>query len=355
MEKLRKIIHVDMDAFFASVEQRENPEYINKPLVVGGNRERGVVAAASYEARKFDVYSAMSIKVALQKCPELIIVKPNFELYKEVSRQIRQIFHDYTALVEPLSLDEAFLDVTINKTNHQYATQIAKEIKIRIFEEMQLTASAGISFNKFLAKMASDVNKPDGFYVIPPENAIDFIEKLPIHKFFGVGKVTASKMQQLGIKNGKDLRSKDLTFLIKTFGKAGQYYFNIAQAKDERPVQPKRRRKSLGVEHTYDKDISMRSEILLKINELADILNDRLIRNAFFGKTITLKIKYADFTQITRSKTISYNIDNLILIRSLAVEQYETVEKNNKSIRLLGITISNQIENSNNWQLSLNF
>lgn len=355
MEKPRKIIHVDMDAFFASVEQRENPEYKNKPLVVGGNRERGVVAAASYEARKFDIHSAMSIKVALRKCPELIIVKPNFELYKQVSGRIRKIFNEYTDLVEPLSLDEAFLDVTESKTKHDYATQIAKEIKTRIFEETKLTASAGVSFNKFLAKMASDVNKPNGYYVIPPENAIDFIEKLAIHKFFGVGKVTASKMLQLGIKNGKDLRSKDLPFLIKNFGKVGQYYFSIANAQDDRPVQPDRKRKSLGVERTYDQDLIAFSDILLKIDELSEMLIDRLIRNSYFGKTITLKIKYADFTQITRSKTMNTIIDNLVLIRSIAVELYNSVEENNKSIRLLGITISNQIENSDNSQLSLGF
>ncbi|NOZ45597.1 MAG: DNA polymerase IV [Chlorobi bacterium] len=354
MEKIRKIIHVDMDAFFASVEQRENPEFIGKPLIVGGNRDRGVVAAASYEARKFGIFSAMPVKIAKEKCSDLIIVPPNFDLYKSVSEQIRNIFLEFTDLVEPLSLDEAYLDVTVNKKHFKYATQIAKEIKKLIKAETNLTASAGVSFNKFLAKTASDINKPDGMFVITPEMAEQFIEKLLVSKFFGVGNVTAQKMQQLGIKNGKDLKTKELGFLVKNFGKNGQYFYNIARANDNRKVEPNKTRKSLGVERTFEKDITNYSEILTQINLLSSVLHKRIIKNGYFGKTLTLKIKFSDFTQLSKSKTISENIDNKILIQSIAVKLLDLVNLESKRIRLLGITVSNS-NSKPSLQLLLNF
>ncbi|MCK5700612.1 MAG: DNA polymerase IV, partial [Cyclobacteriaceae bacterium] len=252
---MRKIIHIDMDAFFASIEQRDNPDLLGKPVAVGGAGKRGVVAAASYEARKFGVFSAMPASIALRKCPELIFTKPRFDVYKEVSNQIRQIFLEYTDLVEPLSLDEAYLDVTENKKGLGSATIIAREIKSKINSTTHLIASAGVSINKFLAKVASDQDKPDGLYVIKPNQAESFVDGLAIEKFFGIGKVTAKKMHELGINTGADLKQISIEELVRRFGKVGRYYFDIARAIDKRLVNPNRIRKSLGAERTFEDDL----------------------------------------------------------------------------------------------------
>lgn len=330
-----------MDAFFASVEQRDNPQLRGKPVAVGGSGKRGVVAAASYEARAFGVYSAMSAKIARQKCPELIFVKPRFAAYKTVSLVIRAIFRDYTDLIEPLSLDEAFLDVTTNKKGIPSATLIAKEIKQRIKLQTGLTASAGISINKFLAKIASDINKPDGLYVIPPNSVEAFIETLPIEKFFGVGKVTATKMKQMGLHTGLDLKKRSADELIKYFGKAGRYFFEVANGLDNRPVVPDRERKSLGAEHTYEEDYDDLTVLLTKLEILALEVGKRLHKSGKAGKTLTIKIKFADFTQITRSVTQTTPIADEEEIKQLAANLFTSTFTENMQIRLLGITISN--------------
>lgn len=340
MENYRKIIHVDMDAFFASVEQLDHPEYKNKPLAVGGNKERGVVAAASYEARKYGVRSAMSSKLAALKCPNLIFVRPRFERYKEISQVIRKIFLTYTDLVEPLSLDEAFLDVTTNHFNLPSATLIAKEIRQKIKEETGLNASAGISYNKFLAKIASDLNKPNGQAVITPAKAVEFLEKLPIEKFFGIGKVMAKKMNALGIYNGHDLKEYSLPFLTSRFGKSGLHYYKIVRGIHESEVKPNRIRKSLGVEQTFEKDLMPTSDIKATIKEkLLPEFYRRLERNKANGRTLTLKIKYNDFTQHTRSKTLSSPILNTSMEN--IVNELVDQEPLNLPVRLLGISLSN--------------
>lgn len=337
---IRKIIHIDMDAFFASVEQRDNPDLRGKPVAVGGSKLRGVVAAASYEARKYGVRSAMPSVTALKKCPHLIFTNARFEVYKEVSLQIRSIFEEYTDLIEPLSLDEAYLDVTHNKMNMKFAMDIADEIRQKIQERTQLTASAGISYNKFLAKIASDFNKPNGSYVVSPKMANKFIERLPIEKFFGVGKVTAKKMHQKGIFNGLNLKQYSQTSLIRYFGKAGKYYYNIARGIDKRPVNPNRIRKSLGAERTYEVDLTTKEDLSDKLNQVSEILIKRIQKAKSSGKTLTLKVKYADFQQITRSKTISeYYSKEQIYQRSL--ELLELIPTIEKGIRLLGLQISN--------------
>ncbi len=338
---MRKIIHIDMDAFFASVEQRDNPELKGKPVAVGGSGNRGVVAAASYEARKFGVYSAMSSKIALAKCPQLVFVKPRFDVYKTVSLVISSIFRDYTDLIEPLSLDEAYLDVTTNKKGMASATQIAREIKDRIKMQTNLTASAGISVNKFLAKIASDINKPDGLFLIPPKRVRGFIESLTVDKFFGVGKVTALKMKQMGIHTGLDLKNKSELELVKNFGKAGKYFFNIAHGIDDRPVVPDRVRKSLGAEHTFADDLSDPKTLVGKISVLAAEVAQRIKKSGKSGRTLTVKIKFGDFTQITRSSTVTYPIYELESIDGLAMEIFSSTFKEGMEIRLLGITISN--------------
>lgn len=329
-----------MDAFYASVEQRDNPELKGKPVAVGGSRQRGVVAAASYEARKYGVHSALSSALAYRKCPDLIFVKPHFEKYKEVSQQIREVFAEYTDLVEPLSLDEAYLDVTKNKMDMEFAMDIAKEIKGKIKERTQLNASAGISYNKFLAKIASDFNKPDGFYVITPSMAEKFIEQLPIEKFFGVGKVTAKKMHQKGIFNGKNLKQHSLPTLTRWFGKSGKYYYNVARGIDNRPVNPTRIRKSLGAERTYEFDVSKPEELEIKLLDVAKILNQRLDKSKTSGKSLTLKIKYSDFQQITRSRTLSENF-NYEQIKTVGLELLQHIPHPEKGIRLIGLQISN--------------
>ena len=342
MEELpiRKIIHVDMDAFYASVEQMDNPNLLGKPVAVGGSRERGVVAAASYEARKYGVRSAMASVIAARRCPNLIFVKPRFERYKEISKQIRGIFYDYTDLVEPLSLDEAFLDVTENKINHPSATILAQEIRYRIYHEIGLKASAGISVNKFTAKIGSDINKPNGQKTIPPEDVLSFLEQLPIEKFFGVGKVTAAKMKLHGIFMGKDLKTHKLEYLVQHFGKSGSHFFNIVRGIQNSEVKPNRTRKSVAAERTFRDDITSQMLMLENIEKIADELERRLDNNKVKGRTVTVKIKYNDFTQQTRSKT-------LIDFVSKKDEFYQTVkelilqDEMSKPVRLLGISITN--------------
>ncbi|MDN5202318.1 DNA polymerase IV [Fulvivirgaceae bacterium BMA10] len=341
MNTTTKIIHIDMDAFYASVEQRDNPSLRGKPVAVGGSSQRGVVAAASYEARKYGVHSAMPSVTAFRKCPDIIFVRPRFEIYKEVSQQIREIFHEYTDLVEPLSLDEAYLDVTVNKKNIPSATLIAKEIKKRIKETTSLTASAGISINKFLAKTASDLDKPDGLSVILPKDAEAFVEKLPINKFHGIGKVTAKKMNGLGIYHGADLKRWSENDLVTRFGKAGTYYYKIARAQDDRKVNPNRIRKSVSSEDTFEKDLTTYEEMLPEAQKLAEKVFSWTSKNKKFGKTLTLKIKFSDFKIITRSKTTIQPIDTLETMMRLLIELLNTLDYNDISVRLIGVGISN--------------
>ncbi|MCM5661844.1 DNA polymerase IV [Galbibacter mesophilus] len=337
---LRKIIHVDMDAFYASVEQMDNPELKGKPIAVGGSEKRGVVSAASYEARKFGVRSAMSGYLAKKNCPELIFVRTRFDRYKEISSKIRQIFLDYTDLVEPLSLDEAYLDVTVNKKGNPSASNIAKEIRQRILEEVGLTASAGISINKFIAKVASDYNKPNGQKTVEPDEVIPFLEDLEIRKFYGVGKVTTQKMYQLGIFTGKDLKSKSLEYLIEHFGKSGSFYYNVVRGIHLSAVKPNRIPKSVGAERTFSENLSSEIFMLERLENIADELERRLKKNKIAGKTITLKIKYSDFKLQTRSKTLDYFIADKSLILETAKELLYQ-ERLENSVRLLGISLAN--------------
>lgn len=339
-EVQRKIIHVDMDAFYASVEQKDNPTLKGKPIAVGGSSQRGVVAAASYEARKYGVRSAMSSVLAKRNCQELIFVKPRFDRYKEISNIIRDIFFEYTDLVEPLSLDEAYLDVTVNKKGNPSATLIAREIRKKIFEATGLTASAGISINKFIAKVASDYNKPNGQKTVPPEAVIPFLEALDIRKFYGVGKVTAEKMYALGIFTGKDLKERSLSFLESHFGKSGAYYYQIVQGIHNSPVKPHRTPKSVGAERTFNKNLSSEIFMLERLEKIAIELERRLKKSEIAGKTITLKIKYSDFTLQTRSKTLPHFIADKIVILEMAKELLFQEELHN-SVRLLGISLSN--------------
>ena len=339
-EHYRKIIHVDMDAFYASVEQMDNPELKGKPLAVGGSEIRGVVSAASYEARKFGVRSAISGIQAKKLCPDLIFVRPRFDRYKEISKQIRKIFHDYTDLVEPLSLDEAYLDVTENKKGNPSATLIAQEIRKRIFEEVGLTASAGISVNKFVAKIASDYNKPNGQKTVNPDEVEAFLEKLDIKKFYGVGKVTAEKMYQLGIFTGYDLKQKSLEYLERHFGNSGFHYYQICRGIHNSAVKPNRKIKSVGAERTFGENLS--SEIFMeeRLQSIAKELEKRLQKSKISGKTITLKIKYSDFTLQTRSKTLPYFVSDKNIILDVAKDLLYQ-ERLRNSVRLLGISIHN--------------
>jgi DNA polymerase-4 len=337
---IRKIIHVDMDAFYASVEQMDNPDLKGKPVAVGGGGTRGVVSAASYEARKFGVRSAISGAQARRNCPELIFVKPRFDRYHDISNQVRKIFYDYTDLVEPLSLDEAYLDVTENKKGNPSASLIAKEIRERIFNEVGLTASAGISINKFIAKVASDYNKPNGQKTVNPEEVLEFLEHLDIRKFYGVGKVTAEKMYQKGIFTGKDLKSKTLEYLDKHFGKSGRFYYYIVRGIHNAEVKPNRTRKSLAAERTFSENLSSEIFMLEKLEHIAEEVSRRLDKSKIAGKTITLKIKYSDFTLQTRSKTLPYFIsDKNIILETTKDLLFQ--EKMSNSVRLLGISISN--------------
>ena len=336
----RKIIHVDMDAFYASVAELDNPEIRGKAIAVGGGGERGVVSAASYEARKFGVKSAMSGVLAKQKCPHIIFVKTDFERYKELSLKIREIFYEYTDLVEPLSLDEAYLDVTENKKGNPSANIIAKEIREKIYKVTGLRASAGISINKFIAKVASDINKPNGQKTIHPEEVIDFLEELPVNKFYGVGKVTAGKMYNLGIFIGNDLKKKTLEDLVRVFGKSGTHYYNIVRGIHNSVVKPNRIRKSVAAERTFNKNISSEIFMLERLEKIADELERRMVKIEAKGKTITLKIKYSDFTQQTRSKTkesfMQKKSEFFPVIKELLFQ-----EKLINSVRLLGISFGN--------------
>lgn len=336
----RKIIHIDMDAFYASVEQMDNPALRGKPVAVGGSENRGVVSAASYEARKFGVRSAISGVLAKKYCPEIIFVRPRFDRYKEISTKIHQIFHEYTDLVEPLSLDEAYLDVTQNKKGNPSASLLAQEIRLRILNEVGLTASAGISVNKFVAKIASDVNKPNGQKTVNPDEILEFLEELPIRKFYGVGKVTTEKMYQLGIFTGLDLKSKSEEFLEKHFGKSGSFYYNVVRGIHNSEVKAHRITKSVAAEHTFDVNLSSEIFMLEQLDKIASSLEKRLKKHKLSGKTVTLKIKYSDFTQQTRSKTLPYFISDKSLILEI-VEELLYQEKMKDSVRLLGISLNN--------------
>ncbi|HIU38117.1 MAG TPA: DNA polymerase IV [Candidatus Limisoma intestinavium] len=341
MPEYRKIIHVDMDAFYASVEQRDHPELRGKPVAVGHEEMRSVVAAASYEARRYGVRSAMPSVRAKRLCPDLIFVEGRMQVYKEVSAQIHEIFRDYTDLIEPLSLDEAFLDVTHNKKGIPLAVDIAIEIKRRIREELHLTASAGVSYNKFLAKVASDYRKPDGLCTVHPSQALDFIAHLPIEAFWGVGQVTARKMHAMGIHNGALLRSYSKGGLIDAFGKVGALYYDFARGIDNRQVEPERVRKSIGCERTLEQDLSRRSLLTVNLYQLVLELTERLKRHEFEGNTLTLKVKYADFTQVTHSRTVNVALNRKSRILPLAKELLAEVDCERLPVRLLGLSVSN--------------
>ena len=329
-----------MDAFFASVEQLDNPELRGKPVAVGGSGVRHVVAAASYEARKFGVRSAMPSITAKRLCPELIFVRHHFDRYEEISALVFEILKEYSDLVEPLSIDEAFLDVTSDKMNICSATIIAKKIRNEIREKTGLTASAGISYNKFLAKIASDINKPDGIFVITPEDAEQFIESLPIGKFYGIGKVTAEKMHMLGIHDGATLKQWDLVSLIRNFGKAGKFYFDIVRGIDDRPVEPFSERKSVGTELTYEKDLTTRFEIIAELYKIEKELMERIENVGTTGKTITVKVKFADFRQVTRSKTLQKYIRDFETLHREVSDIRRSMKLEDVRIRLLGVSIS---------------
>jgi DNA polymerase-4 len=330
-----------MDAFFASVEQLDNPELRGKPVAVGGSGPRSVVAAASYEARRYGVRSAMPSVTAKRLCPELIFVRHNFERYTEVSSVVFSILREYSELVEPLSIDEAFIDVTDDKKKIGSATVIARKIRCDIKQKTGLTASAGISVNKFLAKIASDINKPDGIFLIKPEEAEKFIENLPIEKFYGIGKVTALKMHNLGIHKGYDLKRWDLVSLVRNFGKAGVFFFDIARGIDERPVEPLQERKSVGTELTYEKDLTTDFEIIAELYKLEKELMERMEHAQSAGRTITLKIKFSDFRQITRSKTVQHYIHDFETLHREVTALRKSIKLDNPRIRLLGVSVTN--------------
>lgn len=345
----RKIIHIDMDAFYASVEQRDNPDYRGKPIVVGGSPQGrgGVVATASYEARKYGIRSAMPSKKALQLCPHVIFVYPRFSVYKEVSQQIRAIFHRYTDLIEPLSLDEAFLDVTEDKLGIGSAIEIAKQIKDAIREELQLTASAGVSVNKFVAKIASDLNKPDGLAFIGPSSIESFMEQLPVEKFFGVGRVTAEKMRSMGLHTGADLKKLTEEDLGKRFGKPGKFYYRIVRGIDDREVQPHRETKSLGAEDTFPYDLTTIEEMNAELDRIGKLVHDRLLRYELKGRTLTVKIKYSDFRQITRNQSFPLPFNDLEKIAATAKQLLLGTFEEGQQVRLLGISLSNFNEERN--------
>ncbi len=332
-----------MDAFYASVEQRDYPEYRGKPLVVGGLPEGrgGVVATASYEARKFGIRSAMPAKKALQLCPHAIFVRPRFQVYKEVSQHIREIFSRYTDLIEPLSLDEAYLDVTNDKLNIGSAIEIAQQIKQAIQDELQLTASAGVSINKFVAKIASDINKPNGLKFIGPSSIEAFMESLPVEKFHGVGKVTAQKMKNMGLHTGADLKKLTEDELVKHFGKAGRFYYQIVRGIDNRPVQPHRETKSMGAEDTFAYDLTEPDEMHAELDKIAQTVTDRLARYLLKGRTVTLKIKYSDFRQITRNQSFPYPVGDFETLTQTARQLLAATGLDDVRIRLLGISVSN--------------
>ncbi len=344
MNNQRKIIHIDMDAFYASIEQRDNPALKGKPVIVGGNPHRGVVATCSYEAREYGIHSAMPCKTAYKRCPYAVFLRPRFDVYHKVSYQIREIFYKYTDLVEPLSLDEAFLDVTENKMNIKYATEIAKRIKRDIFEVTGLTASAGVSYNKFLAKLASDYKKPAGLTVITQDNAQEFLDNLPIRKFFGIGKVTQKVLKGIGIETGYDLRQLDINELESIFKNRGYLFYQLARGIDNREVEPHRERKSIGAETTLDEDLDIEDEKLINIlDELCEEVADRAEYLEKKGKTVVLKIKYNDFTQITRSLSVNNPISSHDEIRTNIYNLFKNLKHNHQSIRLIGVTLSNLV------------
>ena len=337
---MRKIIHVDMDAFFVSVEERDNPSLVGLPVAVGHDGERGVVSTANYVARRYGVHSAQSIRMAHRLCPNLVVVEPHFEKYKAVSMQIRDIFSDYTDLIEPLSLDEAYLDVTDNKPGIELAVDIARDIKRRIKEQTRLTASAGVSYCKFLAKVASDYRKPDGLCTVHPDRALDFIAGLKIEQFWGVGKKTAARMHALGIHTGADLRQKPLSLLTAHFGKMGGVFYNFARGIDERPVVTQCVRKSAGCELTYAHDLTTQTQVIIELNHIVGELLRRLEHSGFEGTTLTLKVKYHDFVQITRSLTQSQVLRTKEQILPMAKQLLREVDFTGRPIRLLGLTVS---------------
>jgi DNA polymerase-4 len=331
-----------MDAFYASVEQRDEPAYRGKPIVVGGLHEGrgGVVATASYEARKFGIRSAMPSKRALELCPEAIFVRPRFAAYKEVSQQVREIFRRYTDLIEPLSLDEAYLDVTSDKQEIGSALEIATRIRAAIRDELQLTASAGVSINKFVAKIASDINKPDGLTFIGPSQILSFMEALPVEKFFGVGKVTAQKMKSMGLHTGADLKALTEDALVHHFGKSGHFYYNIVRGIDDRPVRPHRETKSVSVEDTFPYDLKVLEDMHTELEKLSERLAERLQRNSLKGRTVTLKIRYGDFKLITRAQSYPEPICEAQAIAAIAKDLLSATTPYTKGIRLLGISLS---------------
>jgi DNA polymerase IV len=337
---VRKIIHVDMDAFYASVEQRDDPSLRGRPVAVGDGEARGVVAAASYEARAFGVHSAMASATAARKCPELVFVPPRFDVYRAVSRQIHAIFAEYTDLIEPLSLDEAYLDVTANWRRLPSAAATATEIRARIKAETELNASAGISYCKFLAKLASGQRKPNGQFVIPPARGPSFIEDLPIKKFHGVGPKTAERMSALGIFSGADLKRQSLAFLQAHFGKSGSWYYAIARGEDDRPVQPNRPRKSVGSETTFREDLAAAADIEAGVIAMADEVWAWCNKARMFGRTVTVKIKYADFQQATRSRTAPNPVTTRELLHAISLDLVRSVYPPPQGIRLLGVTVS---------------
>lgn len=350
---LRRIIHIDMDAFYASVEQRDQPHLKGLPVVVGGNRNRGVVAAASYEARKFGIRSAMPMVTAHRKCPNLVVVKPRIDVYRAVSSQIRAIFEYYTPDIQPLALDEAYLDVTHYWRQWGSATEIAQQIRACIYNETGLTASAGISYNKFLAKLASDHHKPNGIYVIPPSQGVAFVEKLLIEQFHGVGRVTAQKMRDLGIYTGLDLRQQTQAFLVHHFGKAGLYFYEIARAEDHRPVEANRLRKSLGTEATFDQDLISWERTLQTIEPIANKLWLAYENSSFLARTVTLKVKYIDFQIMTRSRSFEHTIQERTILNETIIDLLKTLFPYRKPVRLLGVTLSKLEGNRNQNDESL--
>jgi DNA polymerase IV len=335
----RKIIHIDMDAFYASVEQRDNSDLRGKPVAVGGSRERGVVAAASYDARKFGVRSAMPSVTAKRQCPDLIFVKPRFEVYKEVSRQIRTIFAEHTEIIEPLSLDEAYLDVTENIQGIPIATEIATLIRAKILIETGLTASAGISYNKFLAKLALDQRKPNGQFVITPKMGSSFVQDLPVGKFHGIGPATSAKMNGLGIFTGMDMRNQTLEFMTANFGKAGAHYYWISRGVDNRPVRANRIRKSIGAENTFSQDLTDHESLVAELQPLIEKVWHHCETTGARGRTATLKVKFSDFEQITRSRSVAI-IDSASDLSGLALDLLKQLMPPKKAIRLLGISVS---------------
>ena len=338
---IRKIIHVDMDAFFASVEQRDDPTLRGRPVAVGHAAARGVVAAASYEARAFGLRSAMPSTTAMRKCPELVFVPPRFEVYKAVSRQIHAIFAEYTGLIEPLSLDEAYLDVSANLRGLPTASQTAEEIRERIFAETGLTASAGVSYNKFLAKLASDQRKPNGQYVVPPGRGEAYVERLPISRFHGVGPVTAARMERLGIFTGADLRRQPLEFLERHFGKSGPWYHAISRGVDERPVNPDRERKSSGAETTFQRDLLDLQEIEAGVLSMADDVWGWCEKTGARARTVTVKVKWADFQQVTRRRSVSTSVGDRKTLRDISLSLVRTLFPPRAGVRLVGVTLSN--------------